>query len=149
MIDGVDFKIKAPIAAGIFCWIVTVASVLLLIAGAILLIAGIPVSAAMGCLIGGGCGCVCGVILFYVYKVECFKLENGSFYYIKPFRKSQTAKVEDIHHVAVYAIGLLKHVYFYDKDNKTLLSFLDDRTSFFSGEFERALAAYGIPIFYQ
>lgn len=148
---GVEFTIKSPLWAGIFSWAVLIIGILGLITGAVFMIPGIPIAfeVKMCVLIGGGALILFGALMLYVYRKERFSLKDGVFDYIKPFKKSQSARASEINHIAVYASGMLVRVVFYDKDHETLISFLDDGTAFRSGEFERALEAYGIPIFYQ
>ena len=90
-----------------------------------------------------------GLLCVYVGMMEKFELKDGVFSYRKPFKKTQSAAVEDVARVAVYGTVSLKSwisdVVFYDKDGNKLINFYDDGTAFRDGKFERALIALKIP----
>lgn len=145
----IDFEIKAPKWAGVFSWCLTVIGALCMLAGAVLMIPAIPAALGLklGLLIGGAAGVVFGALLLHIYYKEKFTLKNGLFCYVKPFRKSQSANVSEINHVTLHTSGIMTHVRFYDEKGNVLISFLDDGTSFRSGEFINALSAFKIPIY--
>lgn len=90
-----------------------------------------------------------GLLCVYVCMMERFELKDGVFSYRKPFKKKQSAKVEDVARVAKYGsnalIPLLSDVVFYDKDGNKLINFYDDGTAFRDGKFEIALIELKIP----
>ena len=82
----------------------------------------------------------------YVYNKEEFSLQNGEYKYVKVFKKTQSARVEDISYVKITRRGLIK-VEFFDKSEKVVISFYDDGTSFgYNNVFLNSLFAFNIPV---
>lgn len=118
---------------------------------------------------------VISVILFvlscagiHMYRTEEFCLENGTYFYRKPFKRDQSAHHAEIEYVSVRAIPMggrfcqISHfrakdirtrpnymivdVVFYDKNGNKLINFYDDGLAFEDGSFERSLRAFNIKI---
>ena len=83
----------------------------------------------------------------YVGKKEKFVLQEKVFTYVKPFKKSQSAHIDDIARVEMRGgSGALLRVVFLDKEGKPLINFLDDGTSLKGNKLFSALMYYNIPI---
>lgn len=90
---------------------------------------------------------ILSLIGLYVVLIEQFSLIDGCFLYRKPFKKSQYASISDVNRIELKkATPALIKVVFYNFENQKLICFLDDGTAFKSGEFEKALKKYNIPI---
>ena len=81
----------------------------------------------------------------YVWYKEKFVFKNGTFTYVKVFRKAQSANVEDLARVEITTRGI-PLVTFIGKDGQKLLSFRDDGTSFRKNKFMGALMHYDVPV---
>ena len=81
----------------------------------------------------------------YVWYKEKFLLKDGTFTYIKPFKNSQSAKVEDLLRVEISLAGIPR-VTFIGKNGEKLISFLDDGTCINKNVFVSSLMHYDIPI---
>lgn len=148
---NVDFTIKNPLSARILSWIltaigfVTVAVVTVLYFTISMDDAWFAGLEAIGGIFGVG-----GLLCVYICFMEKFELKDGVFRYRKPFKKMQSACVEDVERVTVHDIGApllpISTVIFYGKDGKKLINFLDDGTSFRGGQFINALQALNISI---
>ncbi|MDE6059732.1 MAG: hypothetical protein K2G44_06825 [Clostridia bacterium] len=97
----------------------------------------------MGCFFLG-----IGVVGLYVYFTESFELKDGVFRYVKPFRKSQSAAVQDIAQVKIQSVRTpyIVDVVFYDMNGNKLINFYDDGTAFKGNFFLLALKGYNIPV---
>ncbi len=85
----------------------------------------------------------------YVGKKEKFIFENKSFTFIKAFKKSQSAKIEDISRVEIKLYGAILNVSVIGKDGLRVINFLDDGTSFKNNHFVCVLMHYDIPIIHK
>lgn len=82
----------------------------------------------------------------YAYEKEEFSLRDGVYKYVKVLKKAQSASVEQISYVKITKRALIK-VEFFDKDEKVLISFWDDGTSFsHNNVFLNSLFVYNIPV---
>ena len=86
-----------------------------------------------------------GPLGLYVWHKETFSFKNGTFTYIKPFSKSQSAALEEIRRVELHTNGFLR-ICFIGKNEETLISFLDDGTTLSKNYLFAALLHYNIPI---
>ena len=84
------------------------------------------------------------ILGLYVYKKESFSLKDGEFKYVKPFKKAQSVRVEEIEKVIIERNAFIK-VYFIDKSGRIKMDFLDDGTSFRDTSFVNALIKLKIP----
>ena len=91
---------------------------------------------------------VISAIGLYAYHKEKFIFKDGLFTYVKTFKKSQSARIEDISCVCLTLSGFPK-VTFYSHKKEVLISFLDDGTAFNNQAFLTAIMAYGIPYIRQ
>lgn len=150
---NVDFTIKNPLWAWIISWVLTAIGF-----GTVAVVTVLYFTISMDDVLfsvleaGGGVFGVMGLLCDYICFMEKFELKDGVFRYRKPFKKKQSASVQDIDRVEVHSskafIPILCDVIFYGKDGKKLINFLDDGTSFQGGQFIRALQALNIPISY-
>ncbi len=149
-----DFVIKNPLWARVMAWVVAVIGLLTVVIGGIVYAVS-PYS--HGVLVGVECAgagvAALGILCVYVGYMEKFELKNGVFSYRKPFKRKQSAAVEEIAKVVKDSqalVPLVSDVVFYGKDGKKLIHFYDDGTAFFDGKFESALIELNIPFaFYE
>ena len=93
---------------------------------------------------------VLSLLGIYAGKKEKFIFQEKVFTYIKPFKKSQSAHIDEIVRVELKGgSGAMLRVVFIDKEDKTLLSFLDDGTSLKGNKLFSALMYYDIPIVHK
>ena len=86
-----------------------------------------------------------GLFCIYGCKKEKFIFENETFTYIKVFKKTQSAKLEDIEKVEI-DYSLLIKVRMFDSQGKILLGFLDDGTAFADGNFVKVLKQRNVKV---
>lgn len=150
---NVDFTIKNPLWAWIISWFLTAIG-FVTVAVVTALYFTIPLDDAWfaGLETGGALAGVGGLLCDYICFMEKFELKDGVFSYRKPFKKKQSASVQNIDRVEIRSskafIPLLCDVIFYGKDGKKLIHFYDDGTAFRGGKFINALQELYIPIFY-
>ena len=89
-------------------------------------------------------GSLCGLLL-YIYFAERFTFDGYEFVYFTPFIKPKRALVSELKLLRINRRNLIK-VEFLDKNGEKLMSFLDDGTSFRTGEFSKVLKNLNIPI---
>lgn len=87
---------------------------------------------------------ICGLGV-YICLTEKFILKDGVYFYNKPFKRNQSARVEDLAGVEIRACGRFVDVIFWGKSGKKLIHFYDDGTVFSKGLFELSLIKNGIP----
>jgi len=85
-----------------------------------------------------------GIGTYSSIKEKCV-LSNGVFTYEKPFKKNQSAKVEDVGKVVLKSAGVFVDVIFYGKNGEKLINFYDDGTVAYNVVFADALSLLGIP----
>lgn len=81
----------------------------------------------------------------YIYHKEKFILKDKIFTYIKPFKKSQSASVEEIARVEIIGRGFM-NIVFIGKNNEKLIHFYDDGTALKKRYLTTALMYYNIPL---
>ena len=87
------------------------------------------------------------VLGLYVAHKEKFIFKDKLFTYVKPFKKSQSAHIDDIARVEIRRGGaIVFEIVFIGKDGATLINFLDDGTSLRHNQLVRALMFYEIAI---
>lgn len=149
--NNLDFKVKPPLWGGVIIWVMVAISLGLIITAAVLQIAGVsaPDGMPLAFYVFGGILFLVGILGLYSYYREAFYFEDGTFYCVKMFKKTQSAKASHIHHIAVYESGYTSRVYFYDREHNTLMNFMSVGHMFFTPEFKKVLDSYNIPIFFQ
>lgn len=87
-----------------------------------------------------------GALLIYTFFKEKFVFDGETFTYHRPFLKAKSAALGEIAFVKLQYSGAYINVFFVSPTGKTILKFLDDGTSFRTGEFLQALAKHNIPL---
>ncbi len=150
---NVDFVIRNPLGVRILGWVMTAVGLIVMAVITPLYFTVsveytlfVPLETAGASL--AGAGLLCG----YIGIMEKFELRDGVFSYRKPFKKGQSASIQEIDRVEVCGskafFPLLVDVIFFDKDGKKLIHFYDDGTLFRGGKFLNALQELHIPICY-
>lgn len=90
------------------------------------------------------------IFCIYAYYKEKFYFKDGTYGYIKPFKKSNFAKLSEIDHVEIRTKGesIFITVVFIGKNGNDLIKFLDDGTAFIDGLFIKSLEINNIPYKY-
>jgi len=145
-----DFVIRNPLWARVITWVVAVCGLLTVaIGGIVYAVSPYSHSVLVGVECAGAGVAAFGILCVYVGIMEKFELKNGVFTYRKPFKRKQSAAIEDIEKVVRYGskawMPILSDVVFYGKDGKKLIHFYDDGTAFLGGKFEMALIELKIP----
>ncbi len=86
-----------------------------------------------------------GLFCIYGCKKEKFIFENETFTYVKIFKKTQSARLEDIDKVVI-KYSLISKVKMYDIQGNVLLNFIDDGTSFADGSFIKVLKQRNVKV---
>lgn len=92
---------------------------------------------------------ILGGFIIYVTKTEEFSLLDGVYTYVKPFKKNQSASVNDIYYVQIRGTKKFLNVKLFNEQDKPLLGFLDDGTAFRGGSFIDSLRKHGIPYLHE
>lgn len=145
-----DFEIKNPKWQTVFFCVMIAISLLILTASVIVpwLRSGSlpPKNTLVQALVISGFFLFLGIMGLYVCFTEEFSLENGVFYYVKPFRKNQSARVEQVARVELQIKAGILNIVFLDRDGNRLINFYDDGTALRNGQLARALEAWHIPL---
>ena len=147
MQDNYDFKIKpSKWQRKTFLVLIIGGALVLLGVFAVWLIFrfdwGLLVGTALICLIEF---MISGLGLFVCYREE-FSFQQGVFTYAAAFRKKKAVDIKDVARVEIDVHCALPRITFVGKDEKVLIRFFDDGTSFKDNQFVGALIHYDVPI---
>lgn len=146
-----DFEIKAPRWQRNFFYVVGMIALAVMITLAVLYVNGKIFKDNLTDFLGWeslpAIFVISSLFGIYVWWREVFRFRDGVFTYVKPFKRSQTAKASEIAVVktSIWGNRFLK-VVFLNSNEEALISFLDDGAAFRNGKFQRALQWLNIPL---
>ena len=149
MEDAEEFTIKKkPVILHLF-WATLITSIALAVTFVLIVVLfGVykRVEAIWAILIIPSVSLALSIFGIYVYHKEAFAFKDGTFTYIKVFKKPQTVKVEEIDYVVIRRLGNYNKVQFVNKKAETPLCFIDDGTALDDGVFLHVLTKLNIPV---